>query len=270
MDKLLTSILALLMLTTANGYTQDITPLEIANKIFDADSHFNPQTYITGEYTGHPNADDIPAGTIRKFLLLTQTNEKAVVAMSLSGSEGQKLDAYLHFIKDTTWKLCAFRSLAQTNLLEGLRDEMEAFTAEDINDIIKATKKDPSRDGFTSREGYNNMLGNVRLTLELDDNIIAHFEKNKEAFNSLRDSLLTIPVNEDQLETKFEPAYKKLFLSHVYIVQKDYINFTIGGLGDNQVGYFFIKDKNDLPEMSPQDVIMLREIGGGWYLYKTT
>ena len=32
----------------------------------------------------------------------------------------------------------------------------------------------------------------------------------------------------------------------------------------------FVKDKKDVPEMNPSRIIMIREIGNGWYIYKTT
>jgi hypothetical protein len=39
---------------------------------------------------------------------------------------------------------------------------------------------------------------------------------------------------------------------------------------DNTVGYLYVKDKEDLPEMTDRRVIMIREISDGWYIYKTT
>ena len=48
------------------------------------------------------------------------------------------------------------------------------------------------------------------------------------------------------------------------------IDFSIGGMIDNSVGYFYCKDKNKLPEMSDNRYIMIKHLGDGWYLYKTT
>ena len=67
--------------------------------------------------------------------------------------------------------------------------------------------------------------------------------------------------------------YQKLFVSSVSTGGYELgncINFLIGGMLDNSVGYIYVKDKNDLPEMNPSRVIMIREIGNGWYIYKTT
>jgi hypothetical protein len=46
--------------------------------------------------------------------------------------------------------------------------------------------------------------------------------------------------------------------------------FSIGGMMDNTVGFLYVKDKKHLPKMDDSGVIMIREIGDGWYLYKTT
>ena len=51
---------------------------------------------------------------------------------------------------------------------------------------------------------------------------------------------------------------------------KNNLNFLIGGITDNSVGYLYIKNKKDVPKMNPARFIMIREIGDGWYLYKTT
>jgi hypothetical protein len=39
---------------------------------------------------------------------------------------------------------------------------------------------------------------------------------------------------------------------------------------DNTVGYFYEPDKTKIPEINPSEIIMIREIGDGWYMYKTT
>ena len=46
--------------------------------------------------------------------------------------------------------------------------------------------------------------------------------------------------------------------------------FQIYGSFKNEVGYLYIKDKTKLPKMTPNSVIMLRELSDGWYIYKTT
>ena len=133
---------------------------------------------------------------------------------------------------------------------------------------------------FKSREDYNFQLGNVKLTLELDENIIQHFLTNQVEFDRLKNLALAQLDKEKGDEERslklietFKTDYNKLFISSVSTGGYELgncINFLIGGMLDNSVGYFYIKDKKDLPEMNPSRIIMIREIGNGWYIYKTT
>ena len=91
----------------------------------------------------------------------------------------------------------------------------------------------------------------------------------KEIANKKTDGESTVALAKD-----FREDYRKLFISSVdfggYKFGGKCFNFLIGGILDNAVGFLFVKDKSDLPEMSERGIIMLREIGDGWYLYKTT
>jgi hypothetical protein len=133
---------------------------------------------------------------------------------------------------------------------------------------------------FTSIEDYNFQLGNARLTLELDNDISKNFVTNQAEFERLKNIALM------QLEKKkvdkersvklvenLKTDYQKLFISSVSTGGYELgncINFLIGGMVDNSVGYLYIKDKKDLPEMNSDRVIMIKEIGNGWYIYKIT
>jgi hypothetical protein len=263
-----TLLSALIILISTAGYSQQ--PLEIAQQIFGTDSTFNISHYITDEYDGHPNGSELPPGTNRKFLLLTQTDNMAVVAMSLTDASGDGIDTYLHFKKEDNWKMSAFRTLALTSMIARGRDELENMTDAQIDTIIKISKKD-KQVPFTSWDEYNYMLDNADLTLDLDDHIIEYFNENKKAFDTLKDSLLRMKdENPITVQEQFLPAAKRLLMSNIHISRQGYIEFVIGGMTDNLVGYMYVKDKRNLPEMSPDNIIMIREIGDGWYIYKTT
>ena len=76
-------------------------------------------------------------------------------------------------------------------------------------------------------------------------------------------------IEPNNLIKKLAPDYRKLFISSVSY-RNECLDFSIGGMLDNTVGYFYVKDKEGLPEMNLRDMIMVREIEDGWYLYKTT
>jgi len=278
----ITTILTTLILTVTTVYGQTYEPLDLAKKIFGKDSLLKIENFITREYKGRPNGQDLQSGSTTKFTLLGQTEKTAVVSMTILDSLGKGLDTYLHFEKDTVWKMSAFRALAMTGIIEQVKIELEKMTLQQVDDIIAKSKKKKKDDFvmFTSRDDYNFQLGNAKLTLELDDNIAKHFETNQAEFERLKNVALTQlekeKVNEERslkLIENLKTDYQKLFISSVSTGGYELgncINFLIGGMLDNSVGYIYIKDKKDLPEMNPSRIIMIREIGNGWYIYKTT
>ena len=174
----------------SNGYAQNPEPLALAKLIF-GDKHFpDIDKYVTGEYDGKPDGADVASGVIKKFLLLEQTESKAVVVLTLLDSTGQGMDAYLHFSKDTCWKMNAMRGLALTGIIEEVKNMLEKLTPKEVDEMIKENKE-KANGSFASREEYEFELGNARLTLELDDKIIEHFQKNKTAFERIRELILT-------------------------------------------------------------------------------
>lgn len=272
----------LFTLTVTTSYGQALGPLEVARQIFGKTTFTALKHHSTGEYEGHPNGQDLPPTATTRFLLLGQDNEKAVVAMTIQVEPGQTVDTYLHFRKDTIWKLSAFRALAMTGMIAQAKKELEQMTPAQVDALIAraAAKKDKKDEMITSRADYDFELGNFSLVLESDDHLIEHFRKNQAAFNRLRDQALTQvpPAGSKELRgtpvaTAERTASRKLFISSVRAEPATggkRLNFLIGGILDNSVGYYYVTDKQAVPAMSPGDVIMVREIGGGWYLYKTT
>jgi phosphopantetheine adenylyltransferase len=266
---------------TAFGQTME--PLDLAKRIFDKEGFPNIEKYIAGEYKGRPNGQDLQSGSITRFLLLGQTTDKAVIAMTILDSAGNGLDTYLHFEKDSIWKMHAFRALAMTGMIEQAKNELEKMTPQQVDELVEKAKtvKNKEHVVFASREDYDFELGNARLILELDANIIQHFLRNKAEFERIKEAALKeVAIKENdgersiKLVEKFRNDYRKLFISSVsyggYELGGKCLAFSIGGVLDNTVGFLYIQDKMDLPEMNDGRVIMLRVISDGWYLYKTT
>lgn len=282
MIKRITTIFTTLILTFTTVYGQTFEPLDLAKKIFAKETLPNIKNYISGEYEGKPNGQDLKKGSITKFVLLGQTDKTAVVGMTVLDSLGKGLDTYLHFEKDTSWKMTSFRALAMTGMIEQIKIELEKMTPQQVDEIIAKSKKNKKDDFsmFTSREDYNFQLGKTKLTLELDDNITKHFMANQAEFERLKNLALTQlekeKVDEERsikLIENLKADYQKILISSVSTGGYELghcINFLIGGMVDNSVGYIYVKDKKDLPEMNPSRIIMVREIGNGWYIYKTT
>lgn len=257
-------------------------PLSLAKLIFAQERFSDINNHITGEYEGRPNGTDLPENVTTDFLLLDKNDVTAVVNITISDTSGSTLDTYLHFVKEDVWKASAFRGLAMTGIIAEIKEILENMSEAQIDSVIHHSKTDTSAyTMFTSKDEYEFELGNARLTLASDNEIIAHFKDNAKEFKKLKDDLLAngIMSAENGLRgMKDSDLYKtrlyNLFVSNVTTgISYDYtdvLNFTIGGMIDNTVGYLFVKDKKNVPSMNPQRIIMIREIGNGWYIYKTT
>lgn len=279
-------IAGLLLTAAAHAQRQSLptAPLEIAQRIFNKESFPQISAFSTGEYLGHPCGEDLSDDAVCQYALLGQSAEKAVVAVTVVSPGEEGLDLYLHFVKDgAEWKVGACRALAMTGMIQLMRDEMKKFTIDQVDSMIAAEKNNGKEyKTFTSRDDYYFQLGNSDLTLKQDENIIKHFNDNKDKFYALRDAALKeLQEHKKEEEQRSVPLiksrrdeYRQLFISFVsyggYMISEHCLTFLIGGMLDNTVGYLYVKDKKDLPEMSDNRVIMLREIGEGWYLYKTT
>ncbi|MFK7787338.1 MAG: hypothetical protein AB8B56_19600 [Crocinitomicaceae bacterium] len=255
-------------------------PLSLAETIFARDTFPELEQHITGSYKGHPNGTDLNGGTKTEFLLLGQDNKTAVVNINFSDSTGISFDCYLHFIHDEVWKANAFRSLAMMKIPAKVKEELELMSDEEIDQLVEDSKNGTSSfPGITSREDYDYELGNLTLMLSTDQTIVDHFEKNRDAFNRVKDQILS-ELGEELKDESSIPAgehhsedLRKLLLSFAKTGGLEFgetLNFSIGGMLDNAVGYLFIPDNKSAPKMNPNRIIMIRNLGNGWYMYKTT
>ncbi|RZK42164.1 MAG: hypothetical protein EOO61_05560 [Hymenobacter sp.] len=139
----------LFTLTVATSYGQALEPLEVARQIFEKTAFIDLKRHSTGEYQGHPNGQDLLPSATTRFLLLGQNNEKAVVAMTIQVEAGQTVDTYLHFRKDTLWKLSAFRALAMTGMIAQAKKELEQMTPAQVDKLIaRSAAKQEGRDDY--------------------------------------------------------------------------------------------------------------------------
>ncbi len=268
----------------------DMTPVELAQRIFDKNGFSDINKYITGEYKGHPNGKEIiPKGANRKFTLLSQTNQNAVVALTITDKAGLGKDYYLYFVKESVWKMQAFRSLAMTGFGLFEKNQLERLNAQQIDSIIATSQQSQlGHSLFSSRQEYDFKLGNARLLTLSDEGLITFFNAHRHQFEELKDVILagkkeleenktvnkelTIK-NQRMLESSWKEVYQKLFITYVPASDYDFkssVELVVWGMVDNSVGYVYIPDQRHIPTMSPDHIIMLRAIDGGWFLYKTT
>lgn len=195
--------------------------------------------------------------------------------------DSQQFDSYLFFEKDTIWKVSAFRALAMTGIIAKINEDLKAFSPQQVDSVIAArhtVKKDNRM--FKSKSEYQYLLGNTSLTLASDSALILHFNNNKDAFEKTRETLVAKGITSLDNGTRdmkgiddVRKQLKLLFIDNVYPNSnstKNTLTFLIGGILDNAVGYMYIPNKTDVPEITASNFILIRELGNGWYLYKTT
>lgn len=241
-------------------FGQNYEPLELAK--IQLSKEYKKIEKFYGENFEGPNGDEINDSLNLSFKELYRTENYSVVNINiLNNHSRQNFDAYFHFEKEKDWKITAFRALAMTGIIQLGLEELERMSEKDIEEVIKSKNKI-----FSSREDYQYLKENFKLTISSDDEIITHFQKNKTDFELLKNTL-----KGEKVDKSFA---KKLYLSdnlksHELMCDKC-ITLPIGGILDNTVGYFYIENKADIPQPNPSRLIMIREIGNGWYLYKTT
>lgn len=240
-------------------FGQNYEPLELA-KIQMSKDYKKIKKFYGKNFEG-PNGSQINDSVKLTFREIYRTNHYSVINATFSDNySGKNLDTYFHFEKEKEWKITAFRALAMTGLLYAGLQELEKMSEEEIQEIINSSKI------FNSKEDHMYFKENIKLSIGSDDEIIAHFIKNKTDFETLKKSIKQGKAD--------ELLAKKLYLSRnlnaTEPICEKCIILPIGGILDNTVGYFFIENKKDLPEPDPSRIIMLREIESGWYLYKTT
>ncbi|SHN45772.1 hypothetical protein SAMN05216311_12173 [Chitinophaga sp. CF418] len=252
---------------------QVLKPLEVAKAIFDP--KVSPDfigKHTTGDYNGHPNGQDFPTEINTSFLIIHQSAKKAVVAMTIADNKVKARDKYLYFTKDSArWKMYALATPTLARMHERMKNEMEAITADELDSLI-AIYQHQEYAPYKSKEEFFFILNSLRLKLAPDDSLVAHFQQHKATFNQLlKEVNKTSKSPETETPTLVNtrtPAYSPLLISNVTtggFLPAKCIDFHI--LND-QVGYLYTSHKKYLPELSPDKVMMLRALGGGWYLYK--
>lgn len=266
-------ILTACILSAYSCSGQTLRPLDIRNEIRQQNL-FNSfvDSYITSDYIGRPKGPDYPTEVDASFLIIYQKANKAVVDMTISDNKGKATDKYLYFTKDSTrWRMYAVATPTLARLHERMKNEMEAITAGELDSLI-AIYQHQEYAPYKSKEEFSFILNSLRLKLAPDDSLVAHFQRHRATFNQLlKEVNKTSKSPETETPTLVNtrtPAYSPLLISNVTtggFLPTECIDFHI--LND-QVGYLYTPRKKYLPELSPDKVMMLRSLGGGWYLYK--
>jgi hypothetical protein len=257
-----------------------LEPLQIAEQFVAPAGWPAMKEYLGGEVARQARrqtlGQQLPARLQRVCQLLQQGPTTAVVAVELRDSVSRN-DFYLHFSRDSsTWKLQAVRSLAMTHLGAPMLD---LFTAMPPAEVAEYNLRHPSAD-------HAFMVGNLRLWMAADADISAHFSRHQTEFQQLLQLVqagryfapdATAAEATREQAANDAPAVhallRQLFISKV--TQREIncgscLEFVIGGKQHSSVGLLYQPAGTPPLPMHPDHLIVLKPLGKGWYLFKTT
>lgn len=125
-------------------------------------------------------------------------------------------------------------------------------------------------------EEEKSLFANLKLTLAPDKELKTWFSENSKLLSKLTASLRAKNNNiafyvrrDDKQFPEAAELLRKLNLSSASVEANGNIEFIIGGVTDNTVGFVYSPSKNP-PKISPSSYIWVEEVGTNWYLFRTT
>jgi hypothetical protein len=196
------------------------------------------QALLTGEAkqmaTGAKSA--LPAAD----RIISIGQDKAAARFLLRDPSGGEADAYFYLEKTPQgWAVSAYRAMAMTGISVALLAELQ------------------KRPRLTAEEEFEKR--NLQLSLSTDSQLRAWFAANRAAIDALAKS----PTSDDTATRA-----KAIGVQTVNSDGKK-VEIIVGGVADNIVG-FVRPSSSGPPVIEPSTFIWVEDLGGGWFLYRTT
>lgn len=195
------------------------------------------RSLLTGELKDMANSTKAGLPAADKIVMIS--TDHAVARFVICGPAGRESDAYFYLDRTPQgWALSAYRNMAQTGMLETLLAELK------------------KRASLSVEEQYQKR--NLELTLSSDHQLRDWFGAHRAEL----DRSVTISNSEDL------KALLALGLQSYDNSGGDF-RIIIGGMTDNTVGLLKPGPAGP-PAISPSDHIWVEDLGGGWFLFRTT
>ena len=185
----------------------------------------------------------LPQNVQATFRKLEGSRHNSVYAVLLSDGHNSQ-DWYVFLVRENDlWKLSAVRSLALPSVFYSALQQLE--------------QKYPRSE--IEEWQFQNML----LTIKSDQELKDYLRSNLTEFKNLANLYLEGGKEQSTI------GARHLYVN--FVSDKDgVLDFSIGGIIDNSVGYLYVPEGSKVPTMSPSEFIYIEEIADGWYIYKTT
>lgn len=201
--------------------------------------------------------------------LLYQDTGKAVVTVWLHDSV-TSMDVYFYLQHRTVWTVYAVRSLVMKDFAKKELKRLDSFPLASRGEL------------FTKQVGHTWQFehDNTVLWGQPDTLLTEYFRKHSAEFAKLEKlRAKKYPLKEGDsvyakvmTDKKIRKQITSLLIREI-IIDKNApgtILYHIGGVLDNSVGYMYQPDPAKVPPVSAGYFILIRPLGNGWYLYKTT
>lgn len=271
-------------MTGLSGCGRVADPVEISKKIFSNEPLAAVTKFISPNYQGNLDRDLVNKYSFGQFYLLQQSNKNAIVSMVMTDSAGEKINSYLYYGFDSTWKLNDMRSF-QLHYIPIYKKAFEELTPATVDSVIAEAKKDPHADyRFRTRQEYDHLLKSYRFVCDTDSSLIEHFHEHEKEFEEIRGSISAklktkeyregySPGRDIDFSDSFRIPMYYLMIDRIQREGDDYfpgcLDFQIIQTGDYSVGYIWADEEKNIPKINPEGLMMIRKIKDGWYLYRT-
>lgn len=251
-----------------------LSPMRVVEKYLSPDGfpekmrHFCCEMYQ--EWSAPKTLGQQLAVSVQRDLhVLYQDTARAVITVWLHDST-TTMDVYFYLQHRGVWTVYAVRSLVMTSVAKKELKRLDSIPLE------QRGKPYATISTHTWQFDYDNTV----LWGKSDTMLAQNFYEHKATFLKLEkmrakkfplkaSDTLKIDLNVDR---KMRKQMNKLLLREIILDPHapGAVLYHIGGVLDNSVGYMYQPDPAKVPPVTAGYFILIRPLGNGWYLYKTT
>ncbi|MBI3511902.1 MAG: hypothetical protein HY064_14670 [Bacteroidetes bacterium] len=250
-----------------------LSPLRVVQKYVSGERWDDKFKYFCCEMQGEWKTDStlgmvLPSRVKRDCSLLFEDTGHAVVDAWLHDSATSQ-NYYFFLFKGQVWTVFAIRTLQGVDEIEKQCRDMDTMT-------VAEQKKFISPNGFSWQFEYDNLS----LWTSSDSVLSRNFHSCEKDFIAIQNLLVKNKlygkndslVNTAMMNKKIKKKANALLIRDISVSKKypGAVFYMIGGAKDNSIGYMYQPDPKKIPHMTEKHFILMKSLGDGWYLFKTT